>query len=226
MKNLTYDIVQDKEMADYMEEVLRLGGIDVKINESKPFYDTILGDIDNVLKYEIFLHPNDFENANSLLYSALKNENIGEGHWLNDANDEDLIDLIENPGSKGRLNAIAAEIILEKRGKKIQQQDFIEEQNDENESLATDESRSLPTWSKILLVIASISGFGFIIMGMGGVIMGLFLNRFKIHNAKGQMYFCFDKSTREFGLALSFISLLVFIITWLFLTNSFSILGF
>jgi len=226
MNKLTYDIVQDKDLANYMEEILRVGGIDVKVNESKPFYDTILGDIDGMLKYEILLNPNDFEKADLVLYSALKKENVGEGHWLNDAGDDELIEMIENPKSKGRLYSIASEIILEKRGTKIQQQDFIEEQDNYNESVGTDESRSLPTWSKVLLVIASVSGFGFIIMGMGGVIMGLFLNRFKIHNTKGQMYFCFDKSTREFGLALSFVSLVVFMITWLFLTNSFSILGF
>lgn len=221
MNKLTYDIIQDKDIADYMEETLRLGGIDVIVNESKPFYDTILGDIDGILKYEIFLHPNDFEEADLLLYSALKKENVGEGHWLNDAGDDELIEMVENPKSRGRLNAIAAEIILEKKGIKIQQQDFIEEQDEDSELFGTDEYRSLPTWSKILLVIASISGFGFIIMGMGGVIMGMFLNRFKVHNSRGQYYFCFDKSTREFGLVLSVISVLVFIITWFFLNNYF-----
>jgi hypothetical protein len=225
MHKLTYDIVQDKEMAGYMEEILRLGGIDVKINESKPFYDAILGDIDGMLKYEIILHPNDFEKADILLTAALQKENFTTGHILNEYTDEELIAMYKNPEKQARLNHIAAKIILEKRGIKIQQEDFIEEQDDDNDAAGTDQSRSLPTWSKILLVIASVSGFGFIIMGIGGVIMGLFLNRLKVHNTKGQLYFCFDKSTREFGLALTLISALVFFVTWLFLTKNFSLPG-
>jgi len=56
-------------------------------------------------------------------------------------------------------------------------------------------------------------------VGMGGVIVGLFINRFKVHNAKGQLYYMFDNSTREFGLALSIISTLVFFASWFLLSS-------
>ena len=46
MKKLTYDIVQDKELADFMGDILKEKGMDVLVHESKPYYDCILGNID------------------------------------------------------------------------------------------------------------------------------------------------------------------------------------
>lgn len=219
MQKLTYDIVQDKELAVYMEEVLRAGGIEVSINESKPYYDSILGDIDSMLKYEILLNSKDFEEADELLHAALRKENAAKDHWLNEASNEELKELVENPKSQGRLNTIIAEIILAKRNIKTGTKDFIENQEPDDVSFSTGESRTLPFWSKILLVIASLSGLAILMVGMGGVIVGLFINRFKVHNAKGQLYYMFDNSTREFGLALSIISTLVFFASWFLLSS-------
>jgi hypothetical protein len=219
MQKLTFDIVQDKELAAYMEDVMKAGGIDVSINESKPFYDTILGDIDAMLKYEILIIPGDFAEAESLLYSALKKENADNGHWLNEAPDDELLELVENPRSQGRLNSIIAEIILEKRNIKGVNNHLLTEEEPDDASFSAGESRSLPGWSKVLLVIASISGLFVLMLGMGGIIVGLFINRFKVHNAKGQLYFMFDKNTREFGLALTLISALIFIVTWFFISH-------
>lgn len=219
MQKIIYDIIQDKEVAAYMEEVLRAGGIEVTINESKPYYDTILGDIDGMLKYEIVLNSKDFEDADVLLRAALQKENADKDHWLHEASNEELKELVENPRSKGRLNTMIAEIILEKRNVKLDTEDFIEEQEPDDASFSTGESRTLSFWSKILLVIASLSGLAILMVGMGGVIIGLFINRFKVHNAKGQIYFMFDNNTREFGLALSIISALVFFASWFFLSN-------
>ncbi|MCU0388068.1 MAG: hypothetical protein MUE71_05630 [Chitinophagaceae bacterium] len=219
MQKLTFDIVQDKELATYMKEVISTGGIDVTINESKPFYDTILGDIDSMLKYEVLLNPKDFEEAESLLYSALKKENADKEHWLNERTDDELLELVENPRSQGRLNSIIAEIILEKRNIKGVNNHLLTEEEPDDASFSAGESRSLPGWSKVLLVIASISGLFVLMLGMGGIIVGLFINRFKVHNAKGQLYFLFDKNTREFGLALTLISALIFIVTWFFISH-------
>lgn len=219
MQKLTYTIVQDQELASYMEEVIKAGGIEVSVNESKPFYDAILGDIDGMLKYEILLGPNDFEDADLLLINALKKENADQGHLLNEVSNDALIEMVENPKKEGKLNSIIANIILEKRNIWIDKQDILEDQEPDENLIPKYESRSLPTWSKVLLVIASISGFTFIMLGLGGIIMGLFINRFKIHNAKGQLYFMFDQSTREFGLALSIISAIAFLAAWVLLSN-------
>jgi hypothetical protein len=221
MNKLTYDIVQDKEMADYMEDILRSGGIDLKVHESKPYYDSILGDIDSMLKYEILLSANDFKYADSILLAALQKENYTDNHLLNQLSNEELTEMVQHPDKKGRVNVLTAKIILGKRGINIESGSLLEETGDYDESAPADISRSLSSASKILLVIASISGFGFIIMGIGGVIVGLFLNRFKVHNSQGEYYFCFDKNTREFGLVLVILSIIVFLITWFFLNNYF-----
>ncbi len=221
MKKLTYDIVQDKELADFMGDILKENGMDVLVHESKPYYDSILGDIDSMTKYEILLSPSDFKKADSILLSALQKENYTENHLLNQLSDEELSEMVKYPDKQGRLNVITAKIILGKRGIKIEPDPLFKASDDFDESAPANASRSLPTFSKVLLVIASISGFGFIIMGIGGVIIGLFLNRFKLHNSRGEYYFCFDKNTREFGLVLAVMSVLVFLITWFFLNNYF-----
>jgi hypothetical protein len=43
MKKLTYDIIQDKELADFIGDILKENGLDVLVHESKPYYDSILG---------------------------------------------------------------------------------------------------------------------------------------------------------------------------------------
>lgn len=221
MKKLTYDILQDKELADFIGDILKENGLDVLIHESKPYYDSILGDIDSMLKYEILLSASDFEKADSILFIALQKENYTDNHLLNQISDEELSEMVQHPDKQGRFNVLTAKIILGKRGINIESRSLLEGTGDYDESAPVGTSRSLPTFTKILLVIASISGFGFIIMGIGGVIIGLFLNRFKLHNSRGEYYFCFDKNTREFGLVLIVISILVFLITWFFLNNYF-----
>jgi hypothetical protein len=174
-----------------------------------------------MLKYEILLSAKDFGKADSLLFKALQKENYTDNHLLNQLSDEELSEMVQHPDKQGRFNVLTAKIILGKRGIKIESLSLLEGTGDYDESAPADSSRSLPTFTKILLVIASITGFGSIFMGIGGVIIGLFLSRFKLHNSRGEYYFCFDKNTREFGLALTVISVLIFLITWFFLNNYF-----
>lgn len=221
MKNqLTYDIVQDKDIAIFMEEVLHQQGIDLQVQESKPLYDPILGEIDGMLKYEILIPAEDFSKADAYLTAALQKEGV-TGHYLQELSNEELIAAVGHNTNKGRINYLIAKIILERRGitqasSDLMPDTLLAEEKDET----ANQSRSLPTWSRILLVIASVSGLGILMMGMGGIIMGLFLNRFKIHNTKGEMFFCFDDSAREFGLILSIISALVLCISWFLLLQS------
>ncbi|TAD92082.1 MAG: hypothetical protein EAY75_03370 [Bacteroidetes bacterium] len=219
MTKVTYDIVLDKDMANYMAQTLRIAGIDVKINESKPFYDSILGDIDCMLRYEILLSTNNFEQADAILIQALKSENYGAEHIFNGYSNEELMAIADNPDKHSRLDVFAAAIILENRGAQIPKPHVIGSFDPADEASTTDVYWSLPVWSRILVAVATLSGLGIILPGMGGTVMGLLLCQMRRHNSKGEMHFAFDNSTRQFGWALATISTVVFLAIWLLLAR-------
>ncbi len=216
MKELIYSVNADQETADYILETLNKQGLHAILIESKPHYDIILGEIDSIKKYELKLPHDEFEMADRLLINQLDN---GETeHFLNEFSNEELLDLAKPSDKKDRLNYLKAKLILKQRGinEDENNSDLLETPNENNPN-----EKSLSTTSKILLVLASISGLGFVMTGMGGIVIGLFFRLFKVHDLHGNRHYCFDRSSREFGLVLAIMSTVILIIAMVFLVNPF-----
>lgn len=204
-----YTVTEHLEEAEYLEKTLQAGGVEVTLHLSKPLYDPILGEIDSIIKYEVKIKPVDFSNADIVIRQALLETGIDNEHFLNQLSREELLEIVQNPLKQNKLNYIMSRIIYENKYGTIPPKS----------SLLAEEANYKPAvladWIKILLVIVGVSGFGIVLPGSGALVLGLFFYFFKIHDTNGYAHFCFDKSSRQFGLILAGLGILVMLIMWL-----------
>ncbi|MCU0376425.1 MAG: hypothetical protein MUF24_14050 [Chitinophagaceae bacterium] len=214
-----YTVTEHQEEAEYLEKTLRAGGIEVTLNLSKPLYDHILGEIDAVAKHEVKLKPTEFSNADTIIRNALMQTGINNEHFLHQLPKEELLEIVQNPLKQSKLNYIISRIIYENKYGLIPPKSL----------LLTEEASYQPVvladWTKILLVIVGISGLGLVLPGSGALVLGLFFYFFKIHDSNGYAQFCFDKSSRQFGLILAGLGILVMLFIWILLNPNLFYIG-
>ncbi len=199
MTNLIYDVSMHEDNADYVVEILRKSGLSAIKKESRPYNDIILGEIDSIQRFEVLLPAPDFEKADLILKAELqKNQQM---QYLQDVSEDVLMEIVQQSAHQNRLHFLTAQYVLLQRGVVLPEVDKKEE--------AGDNSRHLSNTSKMLLIVVSLTGFGFILPGIGGIILGLFFRFFKLHNQKGELFPAFDGDARNFGIFLSLLSLIM-----------------
>lgn len=205
---LIYDVSMHEASANFVVEILQKNGLSASIKESRPYNDIILGELDSMQKFEVFLPGKDFEQADEILKAALQKNNYYQ--QLEEETNEALLDIAGQPAHQNRLQFLAAQFLLKQRNIAIPE---INPASPEIKKI-----RSLPDISKGLLLLVSISGFGFILPGIGGIVLGLFFLLFQVHDQQGQLYPAFDKDARNFGIFLSLFSIGVMAAGWFFFT--------
>ena len=159
--------------------------------------------------------PRDFPRLNQLLKETIEKQVIPEDYYLRDFTDLELFTLIEEPDNWSIEDHTRAKKILNERGYDLSKQQ-IEKIIDQRYSELKKGKKANLSWI-VFYLVCSLLGILFLhpLFLFAGLGMGIYYWQDTQTDPNGQLYYTYDKRSRNAG-QLIFVASLVFLSVWLF----------
>ncbi|MEM9547182.1 MAG: hypothetical protein AAGA77_14470 [Bacteroidota bacterium] len=213
MKTVFYKHIELDAELEELRSIFEKNNIYYEVSSPETIIDKSIVGSGMFAKYTLKLLPKDFNKANKLIRNSLESMglNIEDFKHLEDLDNNELLEIIENPRDWSVEAEIVARKILEKRGIKINEQAIINKR--ENKKLEFQNGKSVSGMIQFLYFIAIVLGFylsvAFIIAGIG---MGYYYAYGTRVDEEGNKFFVYNEKARTNGKFIFYIGILSFFI--------------
>lgn len=206
------------DQAEFVVSLLKSANIPYKLEKSQTVIDEAI--VGNTLspKFVLRLPPTFFEKANNLIKANLQfDDNYLDEHYLNQLNEQELLEILEKPDEWSIEDGLIAQKILAKRGREVSDDEVQQMQAKRRIFLRAGKTESKGKILSFYLLIVAISFFFsafFILAGLG---LSWYYWKDTNVDATGFKYYSFEESTRKLGQNLFWIWLVIVIPFFFFL---------
>jgi hypothetical protein len=194
----------DKEDASLFIDALKENEIDFVIDNVENKNDVIFAPAQALEGIYIKIKPSDFEKANSIGQENNNTLNQDRIIFLKEFEDDDLIQIIQNPNEWDTGDIEIAKLILKERGNINSESDVNEIRKTKIEALIKGKNGET-LWITIGFIFALLGG-------LWGFVLGWYYNTDKTTAPNGERYFTYNPITRKKGLYIFYISIVAAII--------------
>ncbi len=151
--------------------------------------------------------PQDFQKIAYLIEEALSHSNLNlNEHYLNQLNDEELMNIFNYPDEWTVEDSIIAQRLLEQRGKEVSREEIRLLQKKRLEEIR--KGKSVHPFVMILYFLGVILGlYAHFIFIIAGLSMAYYYTSSKSVDPNGVKYYTFDTQTRQYGQYLMYASI-------------------
>lgn len=182
-----------KDGALELVELLQKNSIDFDLKDNSLRVDSSFGASENNAEFEVQIDADDFKKVEELEEQLVKEkvENVEKDYYLFEYSNEELIEIVLKKEEWNKFDYLLAQKILKEKGREINPELINVIQKQRVEDLSRKEAS--PTW----LIVA---GYFFSLLGgVFGLLIGLYLMRYKRNLPNGEKVYGFEKKDRNHG---------------------------
>jgi hypothetical protein len=201
MKQLpVFDKYFTEEDAEFYYNLLTKQGLSPLVEPPKENFNAILGHHQQNLQYILRLPHDQFMKASAILEKEIRTAGLPHDYYLHEMNDTELYTILKDPGEWSRQDVLAAKVLLEQRGLKIDEQQLLADKEEVKQSAKHKRKISVP----VLVLFYFIAPIG----ALMPLIIGMVIYNLKETDVDGHKDFVFSNTYRQHGLMISAIGLL------------------
>ena len=212
-----YRSFESKENAKAFTEFLTENEVEFLVDSPEVLIDKSIVGTGFLPKITLKIKSQDFEKVNELIAAQVEDTDIAaEGDYLNELNNEELIDILKNPDEWSIEDGIVAKKILAERGITYSDTEIATFKNDKLQQIRVGKKASPLTL--ILYFLCILVGFYIgIFFTLAGIGMGYYYGYGTSTDINGKKYFAYDKETQRYGKIILYVGLVGFIVQLLLL---------
>lgn len=202
---VTFKKYPDAKQAQALQQFLIENGIECTFKDTSPSTGTAISG-DFMREYEVQLHPDNFEQAETLLEKQAEGmiADLPEDYYLLTFTDEELHDVVMKHDEWSEFDYLLARKLLEERGKTIDEASLKQLRKQRLEDLAKPEKDQ--TFWVVMGYFLAISG------GLFGIITGYVLLTSQKTLPNGQMVHTYSKRDRKHGKNILILGLILLVL--------------
>jgi len=207
-----YRSFESKENAKAFTEFLTENEVEFLVDSPEVLIDKSIVGTGFLPKITLKIKSQDFEKVNELIAAQVEDTDIAaEGDYLNELNNEELIDILKNPDEWSIEDGIVAKKILAERGITYSDTEISTFKNDKLQQIRVGKKASPLTL--ILYFLCILVGFYIgIFFTLAGIGMGYYYGYGTSTDINGKKYFAYDKETQRYGKIILYVGLVGFIV--------------